>query len=114
MSDIYSTPSQIRAAQPLPRQEGTDLSLAPLEVKSAGINITSRPFAGNRWFAIAQEHKGEVAVITVTGDELDQLISVLREEQKRAREGNDAAPEQLRLFDPDSLEDLDDPRLDTA
>lgn len=105
MSDLYSSEHLERG----------DLSLPPLGVPSADITVTSRPFDGECWYTIAQQSKEAIVAIAVSGEELDQLISVLQQARARVRKDNDPAPVQLTLFDPDNPPEApSDPRLDTA
>lgn len=102
MSDLYSAAHR-------EKEPGLDISNDALKVPSAEITVTSRAFAGKRWFTIAQENTDVTEAVAVSYEELEELVSVLQEALSRWEP--DIAPEQLKLFDP---EELNDPGLDPA
>lgn len=89
MSGLYDPPTQ--QVQPEP-----GLNLDSVVDLPAGILLQSGSFNGDKWFALQQGGQS----IAVTYDELEGLISGLREAQEQNTPA--PAPEQLQLFDPDN------------
>jgi len=90
MNSLYDQPVQ----EPLETEEG--LNMDNVVALPAGILLQVGSFNGSRWFALQQSGQS----IAVTWEELEGLISGLKEAQEANRP--DDAPEQLQLFDPDN------------
>lgn len=90
MSGLYDPPSKT-AVQPEP-----GINMDSVIDLPAGILLQSGSFNGEKWYSLQQTGQS----IAVTWDELEGLISGLKEAQEQGRP--DLAPEQLRLFDPDN------------
>ena len=102
MSGLYDPPTQQVKAEP-------GLNLDSVIDLPAGILLQSGSFNGDKWFALQQGGQS----IAVTYDELEGLISGLREAQEQAKPG--PAPKQLTLFDPDNPPEApNEHRVDSA
>jgi hypothetical protein len=84
----------------------------PLNIESAHISITSRPFDGYVYYTITQYNKFEgKQTIAVSLEECQELIYGL----ELAMGKRNKMPKQLQLFDPDNPPEApSDPRLDSA
>lgn len=100
MTDIYSAEQRARDLHP---------SSITVLGQFGNVTFTTRPFAGERWFALSSDDGANT--VAVSYDELVQLVSGAEE---ALRLYAPTPPTQLRLFDPDALEDSDADRLDPA
>lgn len=100
MTDIYSAEQRSRDLHPSNhRVLGT----------YGGVTLTTRPFDGQRWFVMVAT---DGSTIAVSAEELGELVSGASEALHTYEEKQ--PPVQLRLFNPDSLEDSNADRLDPA
>lgn len=112
MSDLFSS------ARKEQEEPGINMDNEVLEVASANVVVTHRPFGGQRFFFIVQKsdtgHDGTnvLNTVAVSTEETKELVSVLQAALAQAEA--ESQPEQLQLFDTDSLEAPSDTGLATA